>query len=437
MYEKRMALRPCGPAPTSPVELPRIGRAMRGLMKSALACAMVLCGAAWITGCGDAAAPPPPPMPEVTIVQPLQREVIQWDEYTGTLQATDTVNLAARVSGFVEKADFKEGTIVHKGDLLVAIDPRPFRADLDAKVAATAQAQSQADQAKVHFDRYAKVRGTQAISEDDYDVAKAAYDQAKAAVEAAKAAEENSRLNLEWTQVIAPITGRISRKYVTAGNLVNGGAGQATQLTSIVSLDPIYCYVDIPGRAFLKYHDLSELEKQTNLRNGAIPCFVGLENEKNFPHEGVIDFMDNQIDPTTGTMQIRGVLPNPGGGVLTPGLFARLRIPGSARYTTLLVPDAAVGTDQAENFLLLVGSDGVVERRRIELGALFGTLRSITGGLKPGEAVIVNGMMQAAPGRQVKPHDEPIAADALDITGAGSPSTRALPTSEPATQPAP
>lgn len=425
MFGKSAALRPCGP--------PRNGGGMRWIARY-LSCVVAICDAAWVAGCGQAPPPPPPPAPEVTVVQPLQHEVIEWDEYTGTLQATDTVNLAARVSGFVEKADFKEGTIVHKGDLLVLIDPRAYQADLDSKVAATAQAQSQADQAKVHYDRYAKVRGTQAISADDYDAAKAAYEQAKAAVAAAKAAEETSRLNLEWTQVMAPITGRISRKYVTQGNLVNGGAGQATPLTSIVSLDPIYSYVDIPGRAFLKYHDLSELEKQTNLRRGDIPCFVGLENEKNFPHEGVIDFMDNQIDPATGTLQIRGVLSNPT-GVLTPGLFARLRIPGSSRYTTMLVPDAAVGTDQAEHFLLIVGSDELVERRRVELGLLFGALRSITGGLKPGEAVIVNGMMQAAPGKKVKPHEESISADALDNTGIGSPTTRALPTSGPATQP--
>ncbi len=401
-------------------------------MRERIACVIAICGATWIAGCGQPPPPPPPPPPAVTVVHPIQKEVIQWDEYTGTLQSPDAVNVAARVSGFVEKADFKEGALVKKGDVLYVIDPRPFQADLDSKVAATAQAQSQAGQAKLHLDRYAKVRGTQAISADDYDAAKAAYDQAHASVEADKAAEETSRLNLEWTQVLAPISGRISRKIVTAGNLVNGGAGQATLLTTIVSIDPIYCYVDIPGRAYLRYHALSEKE---NLRNGNIPCFFELEGETGFPHDGVIDFMDNQIDPSTGTMQIRGVFPNPT-GVLAPGLFARMRIPGSGRYKAILVPDAAIGTDQAERFVLVIGPDHTAGRQRVELGALFGKLRSITSGLKGGEWIIVNGMTQAFPGRKVEPQEDTISAAELDSTGFGSPSTQALPTSEPATQPA-
>ena len=223
------------------------------------------------------------------------------------------------------------------------------------------------DQAKVHYDRYAKVRGTQAISEDDFDAAKASYAQAEAALEVAKASVATAQLNFEWCHVTAPITGRISRKSVTVGNLVNGGAGQATQLTSIVSTDPLYCYVNIPGRAFLKYQALGRLEKSQNLRDGKVPCFLGLEVESGFPHEGVIDFLDNQVDPSTGTLLIRGIFKNNNGG-LTPGLYSRMRIPGSGRYKTLLIPDLAIGTDQAERFVLLVGDGDIVQRRRIEMG---------------------------------------------------------------------
>ncbi len=389
-----------------------------------------------VAGCGHPAAPPPPPPPPVSITRPMEKEVIEWDEYTGTLQSPETATVAARVSGFVEKADFKEGTIVHAGDLLFIIDPRPYQADLDNKIAAVAQAQSQADQAKVHYDRYAKVRGTQAISEDDYDAAKASYAQASSALAAARAATQTAQLNLEWTRVTAPINGRISRKFVTQGNLVNGGAGQATQLTTIVSLDPIYSYFNVPGRAYLKYHALSEQERRSGSARGDVPCFMELETEARFPHEGVVDFMDNQIDPGTGTMQIRGVFRNPNGELL-PGLFARTRIPGSARYRTILIPDVAVMTDQAEKYLFVVVKDNVVERRTVELGAAFGPLRSIKTGVQLGEQVIVEGLTQAAPGRPVQPKEVPFPRNTdEDLSGIQSPTTRALPTSDPASQPA-
>ena len=192
----------------------------------------------------------------------------------------------------------------------------------------------------------------------------------------------------------APITGRVSRMNVTVGNLVNGGSGQATALTTIVSIDPLYCYINVPESAALRYQELALKEKTGNVAGANVGCFLQLENETNFPHQGVIDFVDNQVDVNTGTQQIRCVFGNPT-TILTPGLFALTRIPASGRYQALLIPDAAVNTDQDERYLLIVGANDVVQQRPVKLGALFGTLRSITDGLKPGERVIVNGMQSA------------------------------------------
>jgi membrane fusion protein, multidrug efflux system len=345
--------------------------------------------------------------------------------------------VAARVSGLVEEAPFQEGAIVQKGAPLFLIDPRPFQADLDSKKAAVAQAQAQADQALVHLNRYKAVRNTKAISADDYDAAQASYAVAEATLAAAVAAQETAALNLQWTRVTAPITGRISRKFVQAGNLVNGGNGQATLLTTIVSIDPIYCYVDIPERAALRYKQLAAQTKHDNIARAKIPCFLQVQGELNYSHPGVIDFVDNQIDTGTGTVQIRGIFPNPR-GILTPGLFVRMRVEGSSPHPALLVPAAAVGADQNEQFLLIVGNDNVVQRRNVEFGPTFGTLRSITSGLHPDERVIVNGLQMAMPGSKVKPHEAPIPGEslrALDAVAPASPTTQEQPESQPATQP--
>ena len=228
-------------------------------------------------------------------------------------------------------------------------------------------------------------------------------------------------MNLEWTRVTAPIAGRVSRMYVTVGNLINGGAGQATQLTTITSVDPMYCYVSVPERSFLKYQSYAERQKKSGLEAAKLPCLVRLENETNFPHEGVIDFVDNSLDQNTGTIQMRGVIANPN-GALTPGLFAEMRITGSGPYQTLLVPDAAVGAEQNERVLMVVGKDDVVASRKVKLGELFGSLRSIVDGLKPDDRVIVNGLQLARAGAKVKPQDAPIPAEyiaALEASASG------------------
>jgi len=386
------------------------------------------------TRCNRADAGAALPPPAVTVSRPLHREVIEWDEYTGYLEAPETVNLAARVSGFVEQAAFQEGAIVNKGDVLFVIDDRQFKADLNSKIADVARAQSQADLALIHLKRFDKVHNTKAISEEDYDTAKASYDQALAALAGAKAAEVVARLNLEWTRVIAPISGRISRKEVTAGNLVNGGVGQATLLTTIVSIDPIYCYADVDEHSILKYQELSRQKKRVSARDARIPVFMQLENETGFPHEGVVDFVDNKFDPGTGTLRARGVFPNPD-RTLTPGSFARVRVAGSGRYEATLIPDAAVGTDQDLKFVMLAKADDTVEMRPVKLGALFGRLRAVEG-INVDDRVIINGIQRARPGSKVTVQVAQIPDSAYSLTAPGSPTTRALPaTPAPTTQP--
>jgi RND family efflux transporter MFP subunit len=377
-------------------------------------------------GCKQVVAPPALAPPAVTVSQPLQRDVIRWDEYSGYLSSPQTAVVDARVSGLIEEAPFQEGAVVHQGDLLFKIDPRPFLADLDNKEAAVAQAKATTDKTKADFERSILLLKDQVIAQADYDANKASYLEAAASLKAAEAALETSRLNLEWTDVRAPITGRVSRMNVTVGNLVNGGSGQATTLTTIVSIDPLYSYINVPENVALRYQKLALQEKKSSVAGANVGCFLQLENETNFPHQGVIDFVDNQVDVNTGTEQIRCVFANPT-TILTPGLFALTRIPASGRYTTLLIPDAAVNADQNERYLLIVGADDVVQQRPVKLGALFGTLRSITDGLKPGERVIVNGMQSARSGAKVIPHEAPFSAEslgALESIAAGSPTAR-------------
>jgi RND family efflux transporter MFP subunit len=367
---------------------------------------------ALVAGCKRVIESQAPPPPTVSVSQPLQRDVIRWDQYSGYLSSPQTVTVNARVSGLIEEAPFQEGAIVHAGDLLFRIDPRPFQADVDNKKAAVAQAKAMAAKTKADFERSIQLVRAQVIAQADYDTTKATYLEAAASLSAAAAALETSRLNLQWTNVRAPITGRVSRINVTVGNLVNGGSGQATALTTIVSIDPLYCYINVPESAALRYQEMALKEKTGNVARANVGCFLQLENETNFPHQGMIDFVDNQVDVNTGTQQIRCVFANPT-TILTPGLFAVTRIPASGRYQALLIPDAAVNTDQDERYLLIVGADDVVQQRPVKLGALFGTLRAITDGLKPGDNVIVNGMQSAMAGAKVNPHEIPVPTESL------------------------
>ena len=386
-----------------------------------------------IAGCGKPPAAPASPPAAVTVSTPVQREVIEWDVYTGHLEAPESVNVEARVSGMLVASPFAEGSVVKKDQILFEIDPRPFQADLDAKRADLARAKAQVDIAQSNFEREKLALAGNAVSKQDYDTAKATLDQAQASLDGAKAALESSRLNLEWCSVTSPISGRVSYKNVTTGNLVTGGAGPApaTLLTTVESVDPVYCYVDVDENSVLKYQKLAMQRKHFSARDGRIPCYVELGNETNFPHEGYVDFVDNHVDTSTGTLKARGVLPNPSGD-LTPGFFASMRVPGSGRYQALLVPDSAILTDQDRRLVLVVGPDNVVQPRPVQLGALFGSLRAITSGLGPNDNVIINGQMHARPGAPVAPVAGTIAVNPSDFADMGT----AVPPGQPSTLPA-
>jgi RND family efflux transporter MFP subunit len=397
-----------------------------GTIASLLICLALLACA----GCGKGQAAAAPPPPTVTIGHPIEREVIDWDEYTGYLASPESVDVRPRVSGEIVEAPFAEGKKVNKGDLLFRIDVRPYQADLDAKLAAVDQAKAQVALAEVEYRRNEQAVKQNAVSQSAYDTAKANYDQAKAQQAAAQAAVEASRLNVEWCTVIAPITGRVSNRFVTPGNLVTGGTAAGTLLTTIQSLDPMYCYIDADERSVLRYKQLSAEKKRVSARDAEIPCFIQLVNETHFPHEGIVDFVDNRIDPNTGTLRARGVFANPN-NYLEPGFFARMRIPGSGRYRAVLVPDAAIGTQQNIKYLLVLNADDTVRFQPVTLGTVFGTLRSIVQGISPDDRVIINGIMSARPGTKVIAQEKPISMEGFEMTAPGSPTTQALPTTEP------
>lgn len=388
-------------------------------------------------GCDRKPAAASPQLPAVTVNRPLSREVVEWDEFTGHLESPEFVEVRARVSGPIVDAPFKEGKVVQKGATLFVIDKSPFKADYDSKLAEVSKAQAQLDLANVQLQRTKEELKSNAVAKADFDNAEASVKQAEAVLAGAKAAADLSRLNLEWCDVQAPITGRVSKKLVTSGNLISGGAGQATLLTTIESIDPMYCYVDVDERSILKYAQLDREKKRVSARNSLIPTYLELANEISFTHRGLVDFVDNKVDPQTGTLQARGVFPNPG-AYLIPGFFARIRVAGSGRYTALLVPEYAVGTDQNVKFLLLAGPSDVVERRTVKLGALFGELRAIAEGITADDRVIVDGLVTTVPGSTVKPVEKLVPAELFrpmvpepdDGIAATQPATA------PATQPA-
>ncbi|MBC8108022.1 MAG: efflux RND transporter periplasmic adaptor subunit [Anaerolineae bacterium] len=381
-------------------------------------------------GCKKEVVAAPPPPPAVTVAKPIFREVIEWDEYTGRLDPVESVEVRARVSGYIERADFHEGGVVKAGDVLFVIDARPFEAQLAKAQADVQRAQAQQAYSENEFKRLEGIRSSGVASELELENARQRMKEGEAAVASAQADVREMQLNVDWCKVTAPISGRISRKNVTPGNLVNGGTGNTTLLTTITSTDPIYCYIEADERSVLKYQKLASEKKRVSARDSAIPCFLGLSNETGFPHQGMVDFVDNRIDPATGTLRARGVFDN-SDNYLLAGMFARVRIPGSGRYKTLLVPDAAVGTDQNQKFLLVAGPDDIVQYRLVKLGALFDGARAIEEGVTENDRVIINGRQRARQGTKVTPTE--VAFDAnISLTAPGSPATQQLP---PTTRP--
>lgn len=367
--------------------------------------------------CKKSGAPPARPPAPVTANQPVQRDVVEWDEYPGRLEAVDMVEVRARVSGYLESVHFTEGAEVKKGDLLFVIDPRPYQAELDRAEAELRQAQTRFELASNDLVRAQKLLESKAISAEEEDSRSKAKREAEASIQSGRALVEIAQLNLDYTHVTAPITGRISRKMVTEGNLINGNQGQATLLTTIVSLDPIYCYVDADEHAVQKYQKLAREGKRVSAREGELTCELGLASEHGFPHQGVVDFVDNRVDPNTGTMRIRGVFPNENRSLI-PGFFARLRVTGSAKYSALLIPDQAVGTDQAQKFVYVVNDKDEIEYHPVKLGPISNGLRVVHEGIKPGEWVVVEGLMTIRPGSKVTPKKAAIASGS---TGTNAP----------------
>jgi RND family efflux transporter MFP subunit len=353
------------------------------------------------------AATPPPPPPKVTVSQPVARHVVESETYTGRLEAVESVDIRARVSGYLQSVHFTDGAIVKKGALLFVIDPRPYQAELNRAKGALEQAIARYERTQKDFARAQQLIKSRAMSQEEVDTRAADQRDAEAAVQAARAAVEAAQLNVEFTQVKAPISGQISREFVTVGNLINGGTADATLLTRIVSLDPIYGYFDVDERAYLKYSLLWRNGQRAGPREVNIPVDLGLTDETGFPHQGRLRFTDNRLDPDTGTMTGRAIFPNPD-LTLLPGLFARIRLPGSSQYEALLLPDEAIGTDQTQRFAFVVNDQHTVEYRKVALGPIIDGLRVIRDGLKPGEWVVVNGVQRVRAGAQVDPQPQVI-----------------------------
>jgi len=361
-------------------------------------------------GCQKSAEQPPAPPPApVTVSRPAARDVTEWDEYQGRMEAVDMVEVRARVTGYLESVNFKDGADVKQGDLLFVIDPRPYQSDLDRAGADLQQAETKFELASNDLVRGERLLKARAISAEEADARNNAARTSVAAIQSARAAVEMAKLNMEYTRVTAPISGRIGRKLITEGNLVNGNQGQATLLATIVSLDPIYCYFDADERSIIKYQRLAREGKGDNIRDGKMACELELADETGFPHKGVLDFVDNQVDPATGTMRVRGVFANPD-RILQPGFFARVRVPGSAKYPALLIPDQAVGTDQGQKFVYAVDDQNTVEYKVVDLGPMIDGLRIVRQGLLSNDWIIVNGLMSARPGAKVNPSRGPLSA---------------------------
>ena len=375
------------------------------LAAAALAAILTLSGCAGDAHAQHAAAPPP--APQVTVARVLSRTVTDSETFSGRFEAVNHVDVRPRVTGYISSVDFVDGALVKKGQVLFVIDPRPYEADYQHAEADLAQARAQAALAKSEQTRAVNLFAAHAISKDEFDTRTANARQSAANVEAAKAALDSAALNVTFTRVTAPITGRVSRAIVTDGNLVTNGE---TLLTTVVSLSPIYVQFNADEQAYLTFEKYAgnNGRKDAPSSSGAGPdalgnaVYVGLADENGYPHQGRLVFMDNSLDAATGTIFARALLSN-ADGHFVPGLFARVKLIGNDHYPAVLINDSAVGTDQTMRYVLLLGPDNKVEYRPVELGPLVDGMRVVRSGLKPGDTIVVNGLMRVRPGMQVNP----------------------------------
>lgn len=355
-----------------------------------------------LSACGRAPeATTAAPVPSVSVAKVIQQPINEWDELTGRLEAPESVEIRPRVSGYIDRVAFTEGSLVKKGDLLFQIDPRPFEAEVKRLEAQLQQARANQTRTASEAQRGERLRSSNAISAELADARASAAQEAKAAVAAIQAQLEAARLNLSFTQVTAPIDGRVGRAEVTAGNLVNTGE---SLLTTLVSTDKVYAYFEADERVFLKYNELA----RQGARGEESPVYLGLSNEDGHPYLGHMDFMDNQVDPRTGTIRGRAVFDNRDGR-FTPGLYARLKLVGSGTYDAVLIKDVAVGTDLGKKFVLVLDAEGKVNYRAIDLGPKLQGLRIVRNGLGEGDRIVVNGLQRVRPGMAVQAQDVPMA----------------------------
>jgi RND family efflux transporter MFP subunit len=361
-----------------------------------------------LAACGQ--APPTagggPPPPTVTVAKPIERGVVDQDEYVGRFVAIDSVEVRARVSGYLDQIHFHDGQTVKAGDPLFTIDKRPFQNTVAQARANLAQSKANLAYTAADLERAKQlVRGT--ITEQMFDQRTQAFGAATASVAANEAALRQAELDLEFTELRAPVAGRIGDRRVSPGNLVTGGlAGNTSMLATIVSLDPIRFEFTFDEASYLRYERFSRAGKEVTGREGGVIVGLKLLDEKDFVHRGTMDFVDNVIDKSSGTIRGRAVFANPD-LVLTPGMFGRIRVPGSPTYQALLVPDAAIGSEQVRKFVLVVGTDNVTAAKYVTLGPVIdGNLRVVKDGLKADDRVITNGLMRVRPGQKVTPQEQ-------------------------------
>ncbi len=359
--------------------------------------------------------PAAPPPPAVSVAHPLEKKVVEWDEYTGRFDAVDTVEVRARISGVLDEVKFIDGATVKQGDLLFVIDPRPFQRVLDRNRATLEAAKVQEEFAAKDLERAKPLVANNTISQQVFDQRVQSLRVGQANVLSAEASVRSAELDVEFTRITAPISGRISRKYVSEGNYVTGGSGSGTLLTTIVTTDPIYFYFDVSESEFLKYQRLDNLGQRPSSRSTANPVELALQDDVGFPYKGKMNFVDNRIDQNTGSLRGRAIFDNPK-QLFQPGLFGRIRLAGSGEYAAIMLPDAAIATDQSNRFVFLVAEDGTVSTKPVALGPLIDGLRVVRSGISTNDLVIVNGIQRARAGIKVKP--EPVTIDANNAKAA-------------------
>ncbi len=359
-----------------------------------------------LAACGQSQQAAVPPDPAVTVARPAQKTVVEQDEYVGRFTAVDSVEVRARVSGYLDQVNFTDGQMVKQGDLLFTIDKRPFQTSLDQASANLAQARANLAFAEADLARAAQLVRDKTITEQTFDQRTQAKKVAEAAVAAQEAAVRQARLDLGFTELRAPVDGRIGDRRVSPGNLVTGGTGgNTTLLAMIVSIDPIRFEFTFDEASYIRYERLPRDSKDMASRNGSAQVSLRLIDEPDYTHEGRMDFVDNVIDRASGTIRGRAVFANPQ-GVFTPGMFGRVRVPASPPYTALLVPDSAIGTEQARKYVLVVDGENVVRQKYVTLGQMSGDLRVVKDGLTADDRVVVNGLMRARPGIKVRPQEQ-------------------------------